>query len=211
MNKIKQIELGALYIDGIVQDPTIYQKAKDIPLYQPDTEITISEAPEGKPECTIKWNEVTLPNGQTLLIADRALLAGVSYDDLGAAGFVEGQEVTLGGKDYLCRLLHCDEVNRENDEWEMALDAVGADDKLWHWQKTGFWVVGTPTDQVASTRVYRGFFSSRLFFWISSDARAAFLGFRPVLVPLSNDDESMEISAILNANLLADTQGGEQE
>lgn len=83
MNKIKQIELGALYLDGIVQtNPAIYRKVKAIPLYQPDAEITIGEAPEGRPECTIKWNEVTLPNGQTLLIADYTLLPDTQGGEL---------------------------------------------------------------------------------------------------------------------------------
>jgi hypothetical protein len=43
--------------------------------------------------------------GRTLLICDRVILMRVSWDDLNAAGLVEGQQVTIDGRRYRCRLL----------------------------------------------------------------------------------------------------------
>lgn len=58
MKNIKQIEMGALYLDGAAQINPAYLEAGTIPQYQSDAKISIGEIPADHSECTITWNEV---------------------------------------------------------------------------------------------------------------------------------------------------------
>jgi hypothetical protein len=51
------------------------------------------------------WNEIETGDGQRLLICDRVILVRVSWDDLDAAGYVGGRDVTIDGRRLRCRLM----------------------------------------------------------------------------------------------------------
>ena len=52
--------------------------------------------------------------------------------------------------------------------------------QLWHWVGVYSWCQEVYAEN-ASYRVYRGYYSARLFDWYSSGSRRVFLGFRPAL------------------------------
>jgi hypothetical protein len=52
----------------------------------------------------LRWNVIDM-DGRRLLVCDRVILVRVSWDDLAAAGYVEGREVAIDGRAYVCRLL----------------------------------------------------------------------------------------------------------
>lgn len=64
---------------------------------------TLGDTP-ADPSLRLQW--VRVEDGpKTLLICDRVLLMRVSWDDLHAAGLVEGRSVLIDGRRHLCRLL----------------------------------------------------------------------------------------------------------
>ncbi len=52
----------------------------------------------------LRWNVIE-DNDRQLLVADRMIMARVSWDDLNAAGYVTGRQVVIDGRRYTCRLL----------------------------------------------------------------------------------------------------------
>jgi hypothetical protein len=56
------------------------------------------------PDDALRWNAIDI-DGRQLLVCDRMILVRVSWDDLAAAGYVEGRDVTIDGRTYVCRLL----------------------------------------------------------------------------------------------------------
>lgn len=142
--------------------------------YKPDAKISIS------PGTQIGWVVV---NG--LLIADRSLLTGISWDDLDAQGLVFGKDITIGRQDFRIRLLKVGDEEDVPNEWDAALDITGEEDGLWYWSMNLFW--GQEVAEDPSSRVYRGYLSARFFNWFSSGTRRVYLGFRPALEPLPSD------------------------
>ena len=131
------------------------------------------------PSKEIGWVAV---NG--LLIADQCLLTNVSWDDLDVQGLVFGKEVTVQGLRFKIRLLKVGSKEDVPNEWDAALDAVGEDDTLWHWDHKFFWGQ-EPVSGSVSHRAIRGYTSARHYRWSPSSTRNAYCGFRPVLVPLN--------------------------
>lgn len=131
------------------------------------------------PSKEIGWVAV---NG--LLIADQYLLTNVSWDDLDVQGLVFGKEVTVQGLRFKIRLLKVGSKEDVPNEWDAALDAVGEDDTLWHWDHKFFWGQ-EPVSGSVSHRAIRGYDSARFWGSRSSGYRNASLGFRPALVPLN--------------------------
>lgn len=63
----------------------------------------------------LQW--VKIKDGdKTLLICDRVILVGVSWDDLNGQGYVTGKTITIDGTKYKCRLL-TGGSNRRNNDW----------------------------------------------------------------------------------------------
>lgn len=140
------------------------------------------------PSKEIGWVAV---NG--LLIADQCLLTNVSWDDLDVQGLVFGKEVTVQGLRFKIRLLKVGSKEDVPNEWDAALDAVGEDDTLWHWDHKFFWGQ-EPVSGSVSHRAIRGYTSAR--HWRSNDASGSnpYLGFRPALEPLPTDPSAIRHS-----------------
>lgn len=171
------IKLGSLFLDGRPVETGMQ--------YVPSQTIEVGEMTPSK---EIGWVAV---NG--LLIADQCLLTNVSWDDLDVQGLVFGKEVTVQGLRFKIRLLKVGSKEDVPNEWDAALDAVGEDDTLWHWDHKFFWGQ-EPVSGSVSYRAVRGFNSAR--YWLSSNAASSrpYLGFRPALEPLPTDPSAIRHS-----------------
>lgn len=171
------IKLGSLFLDGRPVETGMQ--------YVPSQTIEVGEMTPSK---EIGWVAV---NG--LLIADQCLLTNVSWDDLDVQGLVFGKEVTVQGLRFKIRLLKVGSKEDVPNEWDAALDAVGEDDTLWHWDHKFFWGQ-EPVSGSVSHRAIRGYTSARHWGWSDSSTRYANLGFRPALEPLPTDPSAIRHS-----------------
>lgn len=171
------IKLGSLFLDGRPVETGMQ--------YVPSQTIEVGEMTPSK---EIGWVAV---NG--LLIADQCLLTNVSWDDLDVQGLVFGKEVTVQGLRFKIRLLKVGSKEDVPNEWDAALDAVGEDDTLWHWDHKFFWGQ-EPVSGSVSRRADRGYASARHWNWNGSSGRGAYLGFRPALEPLPTDPSAIRHS-----------------
>lgn len=171
------IKLGSLFLDGRPVETGMQ--------YVPSQTIEVGEMTPSK---EIGWVAV---NG--LLIADQCLLTNVSWDDLDVQGLVFGKEVTVQGLRFKIRLLKVGSKEDVPNEWDAALDAVGEDDTLWHWDHKFFWGQ-EPVSGSVSHRAIRGYTSARYWNWNDSSRRHAHLGFRPALEPLPTDPSAIRHS-----------------
>lgn len=171
------IKLGSLFLDGRPVETGMQ--------YVPSQTIEVGEMTPSK---EIGWVAV---NG--LLIADQCLLTNVSWDDLDVQGLVFGKEVTVQGLRFKIRLLKVGSKEDVPNEWDAALDAVGEDDTLWHWDHKFFWGQ-EPVSGSVSHRAIRGYNSARHWGWSDSSSRHALLGFRPALEPLPTDPSAIRHS-----------------
>lgn len=171
------IKLGSLFLDGRPVETGMQ--------YVPSQTIEVGEMTPSK---EIGWVAV---NG--LLIADQCLLTNVSWDDLDVQGLVFGKEVTVQGLRFKIRLLKVGSKEDVPNEWDAALDAVGEDDTLWHWDHKFFWGQ-EPVSGSVSHRAIRGYTSARHWGWSDSSSRHARLGFRPALEPLPTDPSAIRHS-----------------
>lgn len=171
------IKLGSLFLDGRPVETGMQ--------YVPSQTIEVGEMTPSK---EIGWVAV---NG--LLIADQCLLTNVSWDDLDVQGLVFGKEVTVQGLRFKIRLLKVGSKEDVPNEWDAALDAVGEDDTLWHWDHKFFWGQ-EPVSGSVSYRAVRGCYSARR--WLNNDATRSYpyLGFRPALEPLPTDPSAIRHS-----------------
>lgn len=140
------------------------------------------------PSKEIGWVAV---NG--LLIADQCLLTNVSWDDLDVQGLVFGKEVTVQGLRFKIRLLKVGSKEDVPNEWDAALDAVGEDDTLWHWDHKFFWGQ-EPVSGSVSHRAIRGYTSARRWGNLSATHSNPGVGFRPALEPLPTDPSAIRHS-----------------
>lgn len=171
------IKLGSLFLDGRPVETGMQ--------YVPSQTIEVGEMTPSK---EIGWVAV---NG--LLIADQCLLTNVNWDDLDVQGLVFGKEVTVQGLRFKIRLLKVGSKEDVPNEWDAALDAVGEDDTLWHWDHKFFWGQ-EPVSGSVSHRAIRGYTSARHWGWSDSSSRHALLGFRPALEPLPTDPSAIRHS-----------------
>lgn len=171
------IKLGSLFLDGRPVETGMQ--------YVPSQTIEVGEMTPSK---EIGWVAV---NG--LLIADQCLLTNVSWDDLDVQGLVFGKEVTVQGLRFKIRLLKVGSKEDVPNEWDAALDAVGEDDTLWHWDHKFFWGQ-EPVSGSVSHRAIRGYTSARRWDWNISSYRVAVVGFRPALEPLPTDPSAIRHS-----------------
>ena len=164
------IGMGSLYLDGCPAE--IGSK------YNPGQAISIGETAQGK---EIHWVVVN-----DMLIADRCILTEVSWDDLDAQSLVFGKGVSIGGFSFTARLLQVGTKEDAPNEWDSALDTVGEDNSLWHWEDMFFWGQEAATG-TASSRAFRGYTSARFWYFNIASFQYARVGFRPALVPLASD------------------------
>lgn len=181
------IKLGSILLDGAHMEPGSE--------YQPGQAISFRDGDD------IQWIVV---NG--LLIADRSLLVNISWDDLNQQGFVYGRQIAINGRQFLCRLLKAGIEQGMQNEWDDALNAVGEDDRLWHWETALFWEQDAPAEY-EPYRALRGFLSARSCNWNMPSYRHLSSGFRPALVPLSADrlTPGIEVCAIGGQSVLYGT------
>lgn len=171
------IKLGSLFLDGRPVETGMQ--------YVPSQTIEVGEMTPSK---EIGWVAV---NG--LLIADQCLLTNVSWDDLDVQGLVFGKEVTVQGLRFKIRLLKVGSKEDVPNEWDAALDAVGEDDTLWHWDHKFFWGQ-EPVSGSVSHRAVRGYRSARYWRNYSATDSYPYLGFRPALEPLPTDPSAIRHS-----------------
>lgn len=171
------IKLGSLFLDGRPVETGMQ--------YVPSQTIEVGEMTPSK---EIGWVAV---NG--LLIADQCLLTNVSWDDLDVQGLVFGKEVTVQGLRFKIRLLKVGSKEDVPNEWDAALDAVGEDDTLWHWDHKFFWGQ-EPVSGSVSHRAVRGYDSARYWNYGTAAYSSPFLGFRPALEPLPTDPSAIRHS-----------------
>ena len=164
------IGMGSLYLDGCPAE--IGSK------YNPGQAISIGETAQGK---EIHWVVVN-----DMLIADRCILTEVSWDDLDAQSLVFGKGVSIGGFSFTARLLQVGTKEDAPNEWDSALDTVGEDNSLWHWEDMFFWGQEAATG-TASSRAVRGCYSARSWYGNYATVSNPYVGFRPALVPLASD------------------------
>ena len=113
---------------------------------------------------------------------------GARFDQLDCWGFVFGKLVCIDRNPYVCRCLRVGNTKEESSEWNELVDKYGYDD-LWHWYGRYFWGQEATwkdgTTELECTA--RGYYSARS--WSSYDCRIQldFIGFRPVLEPLSSE------------------------
>lgn len=171
------IKLGSLFLDGRPVETGMQ--------YVPSQTIEVGEMTPSK---EIGWVAV---NG--LLIADQCLLTNVSWDDLDVQGLVFGKEVTVQGLRFKIRLLKVGSKEDVPNEWDAALDAVGEDDTLWHWDHKFFWGQ-EPVSGSVSHRAIRGYTSARHWRINYATNSNPYLGFRPALEPLPTDPSAIRHS-----------------
>jgi len=175
------IKMGSLYLDGRPQHvQQVPIREGDIPNYNGTDSISIGNTAENK---AVTW---VRPDGMNILIANRAILCGVSMRHLSSAGFLQGKEVSIDGQFYLCRLLRVGKSKKDTaNEWDRCLNIVGEGNSIWHYSGMLFWgreeVPGTSMSYAC-----RGNYSARYWgsaaIWLSSNKH----GFRPVLEPIPN-------------------------
>lgn len=164
---MENLRFGTMYEGGMPISPSSNANAT--------MGLTLGDTVPGK---EIRWLEF-----KNLLIADRCVCTGVSWDDLRQAGLLDGKPVKIDGKDYLCRSLKVGSMPGEPNEWDDALNALGEDDKDWHWLGDKFWGQET-AEEDRSCGVLRGSIYPRKRTFELKNARYVG-GFRPVLEPLS--------------------------
>ena len=171
-------KFGAIYLDNKIQPiPQHPIESGDIPKY--DGKATISLETLAL-EDSITWIK---PNERNIFVADRVLLADVSWDDLDENGFIAGKSVLIDGQLLRCRLLQVGEDRNVPNEWDVILDETYEDDILWHWNQIFFWGVDASVYSMSSCAV-RGYHSARNWYYINATNRYAYVGFRPALEPL---------------------------
>lgn len=145
-----------------------------------------------------------------LMVADRMLLARVSWQDLDEAGYVQGTTIIIDGKRFRCRLLTGGDAPQKDpyqgaagaNEWDLMVGGAvpnapvpaaadhatplgpdhlkSAHNRSWNW----FGAVSWTAEPVASRtdgRVCRGYHGPTYFYVNTVDHRHEDIGWRPVL------------------------------
>lgn len=121
-----------------------------------------------------------------LLISTRTICRNVSWDQLNKQGYIYGRPVVIDRTQFLCRSLHVGVGPGDPNEWDVALDAVGESDCIWHWQEAYFWgIEKSVITNGADDRTVRGGKASRHFAGQDRGRMVRSVGFRPVLEYLS--------------------------
>ena len=169
---------------------------------------TLTDTPQDSSD-RLNWHVFQLGNIR-YLVADRMLLARVSWQDLDEAGYVFGTEVSIDAKQFRCRLLTggdtpCDDPYQgatQANEWDALVGGTvlnapkpNATDNttpltpnhlnsthngLWNWFGAVSWTA-EPVASRANGRVCRGYHGPTYFYVNTVDHRHEDIGWRPVL------------------------------
>lgn len=118
----------------------------------------------------------------TMLVANRCICTGVSWDTLNHKGYIFGQPVYLDGQWYWCRSLKVGSREGEPNEWDALMD-LNESEELWHCGGRFFWGQDTAAKDPLH-RAVRGYSELRRWHHVSADKVSPDIGFRPVLEPL---------------------------
>lgn len=170
--KAEIVKFGTMYFDGSPADPGARFDKKT---------LSIGGTLPG-------WELPWVKDGDRL-IADRCICTTVSWHQLDCWGFVFGKLVYIDRNPYVCRCLRVGNTEEEPCEWTELMDKYGDDDGLWHWDGRFFWgQEATWKDGAAELEcATRGFHSAHDWYSFDSRKQLHFVGFRPVLEPLSSE------------------------
>jgi len=186
----EKFQFGQLYMgEEALRIPHNPRHDGDIPSYVEGEELSIRAAIAD----AITWVK---PDGMNIFIADRALLNNISWDDLNAAGFVKGKDITIDGHQYRCRLLQVGATADEPNEWDIILDKTDESDTLWNWRGCFFWGKDILRNN-SSFRAVRGWVPARIWYYNSASFRYPNLGFRPALEILPSDPRPSDKTVVL--------------
>lgn len=87
---------------------------------------------------TVYGRELQWVDTGTMLVANRCVCTGVSWDTLNHKGYIFGQPVYLDGQLYWCRSLKVGSREGEPNEWDALMDLNESED-LWHCGGRFFW------------------------------------------------------------------------
>lgn len=174
-------QFGQIYQNGIPQHvPTNPTARGNFPTHLPDTPISIFNEKDD----VITWIK---PNGMNIFVADRTLVRFISWDELNSCGFVDGKEIQINGRRFICRLPRTATRPDGNNEWDSILKVTTEDNALWHWQLMLFWESDIP-DSLFNRRIkekaVRGALSAQFTNTYAPSTVDTGIGFRPVLEPL---------------------------
>lgn len=196
-------KLGSLYLDGgKIICPLDGINHEDVTEYNGE-KIEIRDTNK-EDSYKLSWVEIN-DDGKKLLICDRNILSGISYNELNSQGLVFGKVVIIDNTKYILRLLKGG--NKKNDteenEWNRYIvneDKIpglptsnnfdtatgdknkseklyGDNNTLWNWYDFCSLTQNEYKDKCA----VRGFYSNTYFNYVSKDVGYKTVGYRPVL------------------------------
>lgn len=134
---------------------------------------------------TVPGKELEWVDAGDMLVATKCVCRCISWNELNRQGYIFGRVVRIDGKAYLCRSLRVGNALNAPNEWDDLLARFGESNELWDWAAAYFWgqedVPGTAND-----RAIRGYDSPRAWRSVVQNGKTAYVGFRPVLEPLSD-------------------------
>lgn len=137
---------------------------------------------------TVAGKEITWLKLGDLLVCDRNILQGVSWETLNEKGLVFGKEVEIDGDKYKLRILTGSNGNDYgegcNNEWDRLMDEYNEDNDLLHYDNMYSWCQETDCDY-ASTRSIRGYYSARYYNGNNAANATTIVGWRPALEKLN--------------------------
>ena len=198
-------KFGALYLNGGKQKcPTDLINYDDIYEYMGE-KIEIKNS-DKVIENNLSWVEIN-ENNKKLLICDRNILKGISWDELNNQNLVFGKVVIIDGQKYILRLLKGGDKKKDDvdNEWNRyivnedkilglplssesdktdkisnnGLDKLnGENNSLWHWVD-----ICSLTQNIKREKscIIRGFYSNTYINEVKKEVSYKTVGYRPVL------------------------------
>lgn len=198
-------KFGTLYLSGIKQKcPVDFMNYEDIYEYMGEKiEIRDSDKDDAN---KLSWVEIN-DNNKKLLICDRNILTGVSWEELNNQNLVFGKVIILEGKRYMLRLLKGGNTKKDtlDNEWNRyivneeelsdlpisteydksnkvknnSIDKInGENNNLWHWYEICSLTQNTKNNKSC---IIRGFYSNTYFNDVKKEVSYKTVGYRPVL------------------------------
>lgn len=173
-----ELELGTILHNGTVKNPFFKFEAQEHFPFDPPGEIDFGNSLNGP--CNMKWAIVN-----NKLIADCVFIHTVSFQDLRELNLVYGRKVVIDSQQYRIRML------MDMDEWLSALDAIGENNLIWHWERqSSFLQQPSAESGMALCTSFRQLNSVEM---VTQDSRQQKVGWRPVLESLGPDFSKLEV------------------
>lgn len=98
------LKLGTLYLGGIKKTrPTNPINGGDVPAFSAGQTIEIRDT-DASDAYKLQWREIN-DGGKKYLVADRAIIQSISWDDLNGQSLIFGKTITIDGQQYKLRSL----------------------------------------------------------------------------------------------------------